>query len=68
MTLPCGPNHSKVESQLCPFAVPPDELAGTRFAMFQTFFQPPTWTVFSMKMVLLMAYHLMVSWLLVPIA
>jgi hypothetical protein len=52
MTLPCGSNatkwdldlDSKVESQcgqLCPFVVPPDGLAGARFAMFQTFFPSP---------------------------
>jgi hypothetical protein len=50
MTLPCGSNptkwdlDSKVESQcgqLRPFVVPPDGLAGARFAMFQTFFQAP---------------------------
>jgi hypothetical protein len=49
MTLPCGSNptkwdlDSKVESQcglLRPFVVPPD-VAGARFAMFQTFFPPP---------------------------
>ena len=49
-TLPCGYNptkwdlDSKVESQcgqLRPFVVPPDGLAGARFAMFQTFFPPP---------------------------
>src|SRR5229473_7884515 len=50
MTLPCGSSaarwnlDSKVESQcgqLCPFVVPPDGLAGARFAMFQTFFPTP---------------------------
>ena len=50
MTLPCGSNptkwdlDSKVESQygqLRPFVVPPDGLAGARFAMFQTFFPTP---------------------------
>ena len=50
MTLPCGSNptkwdlDSKVESQcgqLRPFVVPPDGLAGARFAMFQSFFPPP---------------------------
>jgi hypothetical protein len=50
MTLPCGSNptkwdlDSKVESQcglLRPFVVPPDGLAGARFAMFQAFFPPP---------------------------
>ena len=44
MTLTCGSNHSKVESQcgqLRPFVVPPEGLAGARFTMFQTFFSPP---------------------------
>ncbi|KAH9992827.1 hypothetical protein BJV77DRAFT_1001288 [Russula vinacea] len=51
MTLPYGSNgtvwdlDSKVEShcgQLRPFVMPPDGLSGARFAMFQTFFSPPT--------------------------
>ena len=45
MTLPCGSNHSMVESQcgqLRPFVVPPDGLTGARFTMFQTFLSPPT--------------------------
>jgi hypothetical protein len=50
MTMPCGSNptkwdlDSKVEShcgQLRPFVVPPDGLAGARFAMFQALFPPP---------------------------
>src|SRR6266849_7295783 len=44
MTLPCGPNHLKVESQcgqLHPFAVPPDGVAGTRFACSKLFFGHP---------------------------
>lgn len=50
MTLPYGSNptkwdlDSKVESQygqLRPFVVPPDGVAGARFAMFQTIFPPP---------------------------
>jgi hypothetical protein len=51
MTLPYGSNPTKwdlepkLESQcgqLRPFVVPPDGLAGARFAMFQSFFPPPT--------------------------
>jgi hypothetical protein len=45
MTLPCGSNHSKVESQcgqLRPFVAPPDGLTGTRFTMF---FSPPAFDV-----------------------
>ena len=50
MTLSCGSNHSKVESQcgqLRPFVAPPDGLAGARFTMFQTFFSPPAFDVLS---------------------